>query len=413
MPRRLDVYAIIAIVLMVAMSPFIITSAPSWMRKYYPDNAYVKKHYTETLYFVHIRAELTIDTEALVLDRNFRCFRFAPRTGNVFPSGDSLFGATSKGRSFAILIPSICETLVSRFVGGADYKGDGGYDRLDIGKDEITPLRMSKQDIQTPVVFEVHGGRRKPTQVDAYISATRLRQGYHGVQLNELLIEQANIKPEAWDYKAERQETDWFGVPTWFRPQPKNVSSYYLSGFIVAMPESDWRDPIKLAPPRERERRIQQGGQKYADEFVSMLRNAKSDLYFTKNQNFSGTIGYFDHVGFTQTVYSLRNASPNHQIGNGRFEYAWARDRIIPCRFEGKGNYICSPEMDGVLQYKPVGPLADVYQFDAQIGDGNFFYKMPGFTFNVVGGRGSLFRVADQTFYSAYMSDIYLRRDEQ
>lgn len=106
---------------------------------------------SETIFFVHIRADLNIDNEPLVMDRVIRCFHMKDRGRIIFESADSLMARTSTGRTFALIVPEACDTLVSR------NKPEGGAYTVDPTQGDVPPLRLSKDELITPVVFEIMG----------------------------------------------------------------------------------------------------------------------------------------------------------------------------------------------------------------------------------------------------------------
>jgi len=356
---------------------------------------------SETIFFVHIRADLNIDNEPLVMDRVIRCFHMKDRGRIIFESADSLMARTSTGRTFALIVPEACDTLVSR------RKPEGGAYTVDPTQGDVPPLRLSKDELITPVVFEIMGGVAA-SRVDAYVAFNRLRQGYHGVRLDDVLIEKAASElTKDWTYEKERSEDDWFGPTDW----GKHGHLYYAVSF-VPITRDYWQDTFINHPELRAYYLNTPDMYKQFDYFTEKFSKYDTDTYLVG----VGPYGNFGEQGFAQVVYGLRKESPANTLTyNKNFKYSWALERIIPCVFTGTlHNFKCSPELDGVLQFKDFGTLREMEM--QTIGPGKVVFSMPAFTMTfgndneLFSGFGSMYRKSDETLYVLRYSESYLGR---
>ncbi len=292
--------------------------------------------HTEAL--IHVKADLTIDGEPLILERTIRCFDpvdyhyfpGAARRGDVMSSngqaGDTLAATTSKGRLFAINVPDAC-----------------GAFKLNLGK----KLILSRGDIETPVLFEIHGGKAA-TQIDAYIARDLLRTGYHGVQLNELIVARGKgpLKEDWTDY-------DWFGPPNWYRGYSSNdrsnreVSSAYFSFKVDAQKflevEDFFKQPNNNALQDENKIRSL-----FLEHSGSDDRALSSYNPFSQFQNH--VLNVFDMDYLDSSLILKPPSKQSAQTG-----YYWFLQQIFPCLPQDNPpkRFACNPALNGVISFIP------------------------------------------------------------
>lgn len=298
-----------------------------------------------TKYLVHVRADLTIDGEPLVMDRTIRCFNpvdffwypGAPPRGDVRASngqaGDTLAAVTSKGRLFAINVPDACGALGSRL----DADGQG-YTWTDPATNDVTPLYLSQNEIETPVLYEIHGGRH-PEQIDAYIARDLLRQGYHGVKLDELVVEKTGgLLLKDWN------GYEWFGRGNWHRRLLGN-SGLYQVVFLKSAPESRWQEMETNLNRLDYPQNWLAGFARTIDTF----RKVESSTVFTTEQITPNPyLQYFQHSRLIDAGLLLRLAADQNQDAH----YQWLAHEIIPCLPTGqRKSFTCLPEKKGTLAY--------------------------------------------------------------
>lgn len=307
-----------------------------------------------TKYLVHVRADLTVDGEPLVMDRTIRCFNpvdffwypGAPPHGDVRASngqaGDTLAAVTSKGRLFAINVPDACGALGSRL-----REDKPGYTWTDPATHDVTPLHLSRNEIETPVLYEIHGGRH-PKQIDAYIARDLLRQGYHGVQLNELVVEKTSgLLLKDWN------GYEWFTTTQWLRHSGANRLGRYRSRHAFIIPEERWgevMEEIRSFNPDETEWLA--GMSRMLDSY----RTLTTDSPITSNNPFLKfhNLGRQRHTfgdGYTQSHLQL----PMIPVQIGRQRYQWFLGAMFPCLpiDPKQQTYACRPDLYGVVSSVP------------------------------------------------------------
>ena len=354
-----------------------------------------------TQYLVHVRVDLTVDGEALVMDRTIRCFKpvdFAfypgtPARGDVRYSngqaGDMLAITTSKGRFFAISAQDACHVLGGR----PRNDGTGYFHFIDPAENEVTPLYLSKGELQTPVLLEVQGGRAA-TQVDAYIARTLLRQGYHGVQVHDVVVEKARgLLLKDWT------SYEWFGRPYWGRPFNTRSNEGLYSAFSGAIiPEDKWS--------RVQEFMIEEGAKPENVEFKETINRIFSE-YTTATQDESLLpSGSFKHetpfFNFNSIAWNVYNYGFSHSVlapipeksvgGNGwgirrrQEKVSWYLETVIPClpATSDKREVVCNPAMKGVMSFLPYGnggqalqASIDTYKIPLRLSRGYFLITSP------------------------------------
>ncbi len=303
----------------------------------FPDSFWPLRILT-TQYSAVVTANLTIDGEPLVLTRKIRCFGsidyiffLAPSRGGGLrirsrQAGDTLAGTTSKGRLFAINVPDAC--------GALNKNGGNG-------------LFLSEGDIETPVVFEIHGGKTA-TQIDAYIARDLLRTGYHGVQLNELIVDYSDAF-QLIDWTGY----DWFGPPNWYRGYSSNdrsnreVSSAYFSFKVDAQKflevEEFFKQPNNNALQDEDKIRGL-----FLEHYGSEDRTLSFYNPFFKFQNHVLNIFDMDYLdsNLIRKTLSKKSAQTN---------YYWFIRQIFPCLPEDNPpqKFLCNPKLNGVISFIP------------------------------------------------------------
>jgi len=219
--------------------PILALTFVEWFIDPFPNSLWILR-ILNTDYLVHVRADLTVDGEPLVMERTIRCFdpvdyeflnRWIGRR-NYVPTGqagDTITATTRGGRLFAINAADACFNMISK-----QNMVHGHYTF------ELYPnaKKLSRDELSVPVVYEIMGWPI-PKRIDAYVSRRLLREGYLGVKLDELTLE---VSGRFWMLK-DWSAYDAFGLVKWFRRPDIDGTSYYDSSFLVKIPESEW---IKL-----------------------------------------------------------------------------------------------------------------------------------------------------------------------
>lgn len=337
-----------------------------------------------TNYLVHVRADLTVDGEPLVMERTFRCFNpvdyhwypgTAPR-GNVNASngqtGDTLVATTAKGRLFAINAPDACSALGSRLKPDGEF-----YTWTNPANHDVTPLRLSLNEIETPVLYEIIGGRH-PKQIDAYIARDALRRGYHDIQLNDLLIEKLNDRGLFKDWNGY----EWFSKTYWVRHGRVSPFGRSVTRYAFVIPEERW-DEVK-------NELLQNNPQDTLPKLLDEYRLLNSDSAIAGHNPFADfyNIGRQSWVfggGYVQTELGL----PKRSEQNNRKRYQWFLESIFPCipTDAGAMHFVCDPSRNGIItsassvfnserpwiEYVTIGDI----QFDAPRANGYFVATSP------------------------------------
>jgi hypothetical protein len=277
-----------------------------------------------TNYLVHVRADLTIDGEPLVMERTIRCFNHVDYywfPGGRQPAangqaGDMLAAVTSKGRLFALEVLEAC------------------YNRSMHPKWRAIPTEgiahLGKGEIRVPRVYEIIGGRAMK-QIDEYTERDRLSQGYHGVQLNDIVYE---VAPKV-TYLRDWTDYEWFGWSVWSRPYLGRGSMASYSNFSLVMAEEAVWDRI-----------ISLGYQHF-----SYLNEAQLKVYENDIKRFL--------YGETNRTISSPQEWPYNPFypyfeGNYEKDYAFSPKASFPCLFDkGAQEFICDRNKEGIRTYLP------------------------------------------------------------
>jgi|GEM_PF-743020 len=389
--------------------PIVALTFVEWFVDPFPNSLWLLR-ILNTKYLVHVRADLTVDGEPLVMERTIRCFyhsdfKFINRHWNhhTFPAdgqtGDTLAATTSKGRLFAINDLNVCRALVDRF---------NLHDPKYIAPDakDTPPRRLSRHEIAVPSLFEIHGGY-EATRVDEYISRDLLLAGYHGVRLDELLVERAPMPASPWDFAKDWNGYDWFGYTNWVRPFVVGHTRGYTAGYIVPVKFDVW-STTPILPKGALGGELERSQVKFRNAFLSFTedkliygapKNAEEKFLFQFLRNF---------VDFNHNGLILHPRDPPDL----NLEQPWVKHDLIPCLGEDYG-HICraAPEMAGVLiftriprKYRP--PITDTkpllwyhYFFDGK----KLSIHAPLW--------GVYFRASDRTAFVLDLDDSYLGSD--
>lgn len=284
-----------------------------------------------TKYSAVVTANLTIDGEPLVLTRKIRCFAsidyiffLAPSWGGGLrirsrQAGDTLAGTTSKGRLFAINVPDAC--------GALNKNGGNG-------------MFLSEGDIETPVVFEIHGGK-KATQIDAYIARDLLRTGYHGVQLNELIVDYSDAF-QLIDWTGY----DWFGPPDWFREE-NGDGGRYRSVSILSAPIDRWTELEKefnfSSYPED--------SQKKYNENKKIYWSSQTDIFWGGRDFWPNPFSVaFEKWRPGMLGFGLILQEKSYMQDHEKF--SWMTEGLVPCIPDEKENLLkCREDLKGILVY--------------------------------------------------------------
>lgn len=303
--------------------------------------------FLSTQYLVTVRADLEVEGEALKLERTFRCFRpydykwlASESTARDWPTngqaGDIIAAETSKGRLFAISIPMACGIMSDWTVPFGPVANPN-------------ELVLSRDEIRTPVVFEVHGGN-KVERIDAYISRNKLREGYHGVKLKDFKL--SREPGLLWD---DSNGYDWVGPANWTRPQIRDLT-HYMAGFLMAVPESRWDETDHAAEFLSSAKYLAEMPKSYS-EFIDQYRSSPHNTVIQTNRAapnpFNNLMGKFlyQYPRNTPAFYELD--FPREEMIYDSYKLTqWAEDYIIPCTGDEYGTqFNCFPNLAGVLIY--------------------------------------------------------------
>ncbi len=296
-----------------------------------------------TKYLVHVRADLTIDGEPLVMERTFRCFEpvdyhWFPgsfRRGNVFSSngqaGDALSATTGKRRVFVINATDACSVLIDL---------TGPYDPpLPILENQ---LRLSKGELDVPIVHELIGGIY-PTQVDTYLVREWLLQGYHGVQVNDVTVQKTG-RFQLIDWSGY----DFFGPLNWARIDISR-EGFFDHKYAVVLPEDMWGMPTgnSTATP-ERVRQL-------VDSNFEALKSERVPQQLQKNNYFELLIGQINNVIHQYGLVTTKLRLPHRSSVRPRTEVAWLTKLVMPCiaRAPKFDDYTCDHARLGVASSQP------------------------------------------------------------
>jgi len=327
--------------------------------------------FLSTQYLVTVSADLEVEGEALKLERTFRCFRpfdykwlASESTARDWPTngqaGDIIAAETSKGRLFAISVPMACGIMSDWTVPFGPVANPN-------------ELVLSRDEIRTPVVFEVHGGK-KVERIDAYISRNKLREGYHGVKLKDFKLSRGSGL--LWN---DSNGYDWVGPANWTRPQIRDLT-HYMAGFLMAVPESRWDETDHAKAYLSPDKLLLEMPKSYFD-FITQYRSAVHGTTIPFNGGlpnpFNNLVGKFlnHYPRNTPAFYELD--FPREEMIYDNYKLTqWAEDYIIPCTGDEYGTqFYCFPNLAGVLiysQFKSSRPrgLSDDATF--QVGEMSF-----------------------------------------
>jgi len=366
-----------------------------------------------TKYLVHVRADLTVDGEPLVMERTFRCYdpvdysflhHFSRAKGyfNGGNVGDSVHVTTSKGRLFSIVILDVCNSFTNR------WKADRGYYRVDPDHELVPTLTLSKDEIKTPIVFEIIGGR-KAEQLDAYAVPDLLRQGYHGVKLDEVVLSQVPLPVSPWDFSKDWDDLYWFGPPGWQRPMiGLNSGRGYIAGYVIPITEDYWKNPVSM--DTRNDEILAKGVVKpeVFSNFASRIASLTEDTSFpVQDWSFWGVLLFLRDATFMYGLSDLNRGSPVEATDLAFTRSQWAYRRFIPCRFTGAGIYECNPDMAGVMQFRRSNRQDINFWKDRKL---FFLYKFSNFDLLSSPGTtaGAKYRLLDKTIYVGNIVDTLL-----
>lgn len=347
---------LLALTLLVTLVPATVLLVVEWFVDPYPNSIWALR-ILNTKYLVHVRADLTIDGEPLVMERTVRCFHhvdfgFLNRWNkHTFvtdgQAGDTIAAATAKGRLFAITDLNVCHTLVDSFNA---YKP--GHDEAI--SNNAAPLRLSKRQIEIPRVYEIHGGY-EATRVDSYFSRNLIQKGYHGVQLIELLIENQPLPPSPWNFAKDWNGYDWFGHNNWVRPFIVGKTRGYTAGYILRVPYDIW-STTPIVPASQNPKYYEEDHKRYR---AALSSYSEDGLILGEKEKKEPKYLF----GWTRTFISyglngilLRRAE--QVAGDLDLQQPWLKNNTIPCLGSRWDGHICQavPELAGVMIYTRTPP---------------------------------------------------------
>lgn len=393
----LKLFGILTTILLLLLSPLVIVET---FVDPYPNSIWALR-ILNTKYIVHARAELEIDGEPLVLERSIRCFNAvdyeyypssSPR-GDVLSSNgstaDTLAGKTKSGRLFALHVTKACGVLRSKMRNNDElffkHQNLGDYEYLE-------PVYLSKGDIDVPVVFELFMDGKTLKQVDAYFSRKRLREGYHGVKLKELVVSRV---PEVIEKRQRKgfqgvplnefelsrkdkpmmyqdwAEYDWFGKPNWHRRAKGNRGLYYsYYGFKVPkerfneITDHYIKNAFGVPPDEEKISSIVSEFTGNVDRGLS-LNNPFSFFHLKVHNIMELSFFYRDLLlSRTHTLSSQENVE-------------WFISYFFPCLPKAKGtkvnDFFCNENLNGVISVVPYNLHID--QTDLRFNTGGSVFK--------------------------------------
>ena len=288
---------------------------------------------------VHVRADLTVDGEPLVMERTFRCYdpvdykfmrifsfgkfnsKFYWNDGQV---GDSVTGTTSKGRRFMIAIPDSCKLNNQRIKAGLDS------------------LSLRNNDFMTPRVIELRGHQAE-NGIDVYMPRELLLQGFRGIKIEDIHIGPSPLNPDKF-YK-DWEDIEWLGSIYWGRPRPG--MNNFEAVFLLKISYDDLTHFRFLQEKRQTGYNAEDIA-KLLDLF-RRLEQEKSDrlfgLNYLKHEDYpdsylSRTMFTRETIGFIPPFYPLAySTSLNSPRVMSELErpyiaaYSWDEQHIVPCTF--------------------------------------------------------------------------------
>lgn len=322
--------------------PLLACTAFEWFIDPFPNSIWLLR-VLNTKYLVHVRADLTIDGEPLVMERTFRCFEpvdyhWFPgsfRKGNVLSSngqaGDTMAATTSNGRLFVINATDACSVLI-------DLKGPYRKPPPIIEN----PLKLSRGELDVPIVHELIGGIY-PTQVDTYIVREWLLQGYHGVQVNDVTVQKVS-RPFYKDWNGY----DSFGPLNWARV---NISreGFFDHKYAVVLPEYMWgRSTGHATATSERVAQL-------IGSDLEILKSGDAPRQLQKNNYFELLLGQVDIDTPEYNFAAPRLRLPRINSLKMRAEFSWLTKLITPCTVANSESvdYICDSAKLGIVSSQP------------------------------------------------------------
>lgn len=176
-----------------------------------------------TKYLVHVRADLTVDGEPLVMERTFRCYNpvdydflrkhfLQSDLHNDGQVGDSLTAESKTGRLLSIPLPDVCSTF-------------------DPSTNNPPVMRMTQGQLEIPLIDEIFGGNMA-TMIYRYMDrVTLIGEGYHGVRVNELTAQKLETRHQFIDW----ENWEWYGHPRWSRPDRFNPALLYQASYSFSL----------------------------------------------------------------------------------------------------------------------------------------------------------------------------------
>jgi len=351
--KRIIIGLLLSIVAAVSINVAAYVAFEKWVDPF-PNSSLLERVFN-TKYIAHVQAEIVVGDEHITVDRNIRCldlkgkpalpFRPHAKFPNNGQVGDNLVFTNREGRLFIISVPGVCAALVMRYI------ANKGYDKLDPDSDQITPLRLSRDEINTPMLFEIHGGYQA-TQIDAYVSSRLLRAGYHGIRLLELTIEKA---PSATtlSFVKDWNGYEWFGEPNWIRPWSFGKTRAYSAGYIVPIKPDVWSVLGHLGYSGKYSISVSQEYKMEMLSRVERIQKSQRDLFMYDSQSELPLFSSFIVSGFINLHASLQRDMLKRRLPDIHPEFSWAMDDLIPCPIDEElSQMVCRPEFYGIVQYK-------------------------------------------------------------
>jgi len=317
--------------------------------------SYLLSRINNTHFVVKAHAELLVDGETLYLSRTIRCVTPIFARGALMAAsgivhdgqvGDTISATTRKGRMFVIPVSRVCAVFRDDVLAlNRSQKND-----QDI-KIRLKSYALSRNELEIPIVFEVIGEAPYPTQVDAYIARQRIMTGYHGVQLKELSISQEPPPARKWDFIVDWTDYDWFGQPSWMRPySPMGDRDYQIAGFVVQVPKEIWS---KSDLPGTDVASVTLNRMATYFKDTLKLNELTEDLNLTDIKDAARVLTFWDQVDFITLTTSPKLRTKAEKKVSPREMYSWALNNIIPCAFDDDAKFVCHPNRDGILEYRP------------------------------------------------------------
>lgn len=361
-PRKKKLIA--ALLLLPLWLPVLLYTGFEWFIDPFPNSIWALR-VLNTNYLVHVRADLTIDSEPLVMERIIRCYEpvdyafLVRRFGgggfvNKGNAGDNIVGISNSGRVFIISLPDICDSLLGRYIEGR------GYVQFDPENADVPPLRLTKKELNIPALYEVFGGRAAP-QVDWYAARDQLLAGYQGVKLVELLVEKAPMPESPWSFLKDWNGYEWFGTTTWIRPFRLGVTRKYHAGYLIPVPRVIWENlghwPLALLEAWGPDFR------KKMEEYVKVYQSFTEDTLTQGNEKHPewALFQSFGLIGIFGPDSRLEINPSDIQYADFFRERGWIARSVIPCLYDVTSKSCDAiPERQGILRF--------TYQAGAQWG---------------------------------------------